>query len=173
MDQEYRSRAEASSHLITSLRQEVEDQQGILEKARKQNFDLNEELDQQEDYLQNRLTEINNTKAEIDASAMLNGQLTAQSKQLDADITNQRDANSRDCAAINDLHYQNDCRNKDLADLTAKVAGCEHHKEAQGHTIGDLNNMLTCKTTDLGNSEAQLAANETEITALSGQSVSF
>ena len=35
MDAEYSSRAEASSHLITSLRQEVEDQQGILEKARK------------------------------------------------------------------------------------------------------------------------------------------
>ena len=88
MDAEYRSRAEASSNLINSLRQEVEDQQGILEKARKQNIDLNEELDMQEDYLQNRLTEINNCKAEIDASALLNGQLTAQSKQLDADITN-------------------------------------------------------------------------------------
>ena len=62
---EYASRADASGALVTSVKQELEDQLGLLTKTRDQNTNLHEELDMQEDYLYNRNTEISKTTAEI------------------------------------------------------------------------------------------------------------
>ena len=62
---EYASRADASGALVTSVKQELEDQLGLLTKTRDQNTNLHEELDMQEDYLNNRNIEISKTTAEI------------------------------------------------------------------------------------------------------------
>lgn len=76
---EYTTRADATGNLANSVRQELEDQRGLLVKTRDQNLTLHEELDMQEDYLNNRNVEIARAKSEIDASALLNRSLVMQS----------------------------------------------------------------------------------------------
>ena len=76
---EFASRGDATGSLVSSVKQELEDQRGLLQKTRDQNITLHEELDMQEDYLHNRNVEISKSKAEIDASCALKLTLTNQS----------------------------------------------------------------------------------------------
>jgi len=76
---EYASRGDATGSLVSSVKQELEDQLGLLAKTRDQNSNLHEELDMQEDYLLNRNMEISKTKAEIDGINSLRITLTNQS----------------------------------------------------------------------------------------------
>lgn len=76
---EFGTRGDATGSLVNSVKQELEDQRGLLQKTRDQNMTLHEELDMQEDYLHNRNVEISKSKAEIDASTALKLTLTNQS----------------------------------------------------------------------------------------------
>jgi len=72
---EFMSRGDASGALVASVKQELEDQSGLLQKTRDQNLNLHKELDMQEDYLMNRNTEIAKSKSEIDGHIALRGTL--------------------------------------------------------------------------------------------------
>jgi len=68
---EYQSRCDGTTNLVNSVRQELEDQKGLLIKTRDQNAALHEELDMQEDYLNNRDVEISRSRSEIECSVTL------------------------------------------------------------------------------------------------------
>ena len=76
---EFTTRGDATGNLVNSVKQELEDQRGLLQKTHDQNMSLHEELDMQEDYLNNRNVEIARAQSEISASQSLNKSLASQS----------------------------------------------------------------------------------------------
>jgi len=91
---EFAQRADATASLCASVKQELEDQTGLLLKTRDQNEKLHEELDSHEDYLMNRNTETSRTKSEIDGHMVLRHQLEANSKNLCEQINILKDTNA-------------------------------------------------------------------------------
>ena len=68
---EFAQRADGTASLCNSVKQELEDQSGLLSKTRDQNVKLHEELDMHEDYLMNRNVEIAKSKSELDSHMVL------------------------------------------------------------------------------------------------------
>jgi len=71
---------DASAKLLASVSQELEDQKSLLDKTRRQNLELNEELDMHEDYLNNRNMEIAKCQSDIAGHQALHSSLVGQHK---------------------------------------------------------------------------------------------
>jgi len=102
---EFTSRADASGALVASVKQELEDQAGLLQKTRDQNINLHEELDMQEDYLMNRNVECAKSKSELDGHMALRTTLEANSKNLCDQINTLTDSNAKCVMQISEQHH--------------------------------------------------------------------
>jgi hypothetical protein len=80
MDDEYRSRIESNLTFIASLRNEIDDNKGVLTDRKKQNSDLYMELERQKDILDNRQVEIARLRADLHAQQDLNSSLLNQKR---------------------------------------------------------------------------------------------
>ena len=65
MEDDYRSRVEVNINMISTLRQEIDDQKNFLVDRKKQNADLYTELDTQKDTLNSRHMEISRLKSDL------------------------------------------------------------------------------------------------------------
>lgn len=65
MEDDYKSRVEANIAMISTLRQEIDDQRNLLVDRKKQNADLYTELDNQKETLNNRHVEISRLKTDL------------------------------------------------------------------------------------------------------------
>lgn len=65
--------------------------------------------------------EISRLKSDLLQHQDLNSQLLAQKKHLEEELSNLRDRNRQDAEEIDRLSYQNDCKSKESADLTAQT----------------------------------------------------
>jgi len=65
MEDDYKSRVEANIAMISTLRQEIDDQRNLLVDRKKQNSDLYTELDSQKESLNTRHVEISRLKTDL------------------------------------------------------------------------------------------------------------
>ena len=65
MEDDYKSRVEANIGMISTLRQEIDDQRNLLVDRKKQNADLYTELDNQKEGLNSRHVEISRLKTDL------------------------------------------------------------------------------------------------------------
>ena len=65
MEDDYRSRVEVNINMISTLRNEIDDQKNFLVDRKKQNADLYTELDAQKDTLNSRHMEISRLKSDL------------------------------------------------------------------------------------------------------------
>jgi len=65
MEDDYKSRVEANISMISTLRQEIDDQRNLLVDRKKQNADLYTELDSQKESLNSRHVEISRLKTDL------------------------------------------------------------------------------------------------------------
>lgn len=72
MEDDYKSRVEANINMISTLRQEIDDQKNLLVDRKKQNADLYTELDSQKETLNNRHVEISRLKSDLGQHQDLN-----------------------------------------------------------------------------------------------------
>jgi septal ring factor EnvC (AmiA/AmiB activator) len=75
MEDDYKSRVEANIGMISTLRQEIDDQRNLLVDRKKQNADLYTELDNQKETLNSRHVEISRLKTDLGNHQDLNNQL--------------------------------------------------------------------------------------------------
>lgn len=167
------SRVEANIGMISSLRQEIEDQQRILVDRKKQNSDLYTELDNQNEILNSRHVEANRLKSELQQHQDLNTTLLNKKKQLEDEFKNLKARNSQDADEIMKLNYANEQKSKESADLTAKTRSLEYEISQQMARIEDMNKLLDGKAIELKSKEAQLLENEGEIVQLKNQVNAF
>lgn len=173
MEDDYKSRVEANIAMISTLRQEIDDQRNLLVDRKKQNADLYTELDHQKEVLNSRHVEISRLKTDLGQHQDLNNQLMQQKKHLEDEFHNLRERNRQDAEEIDKLNYQNELKSKESADLTAQTRTLEYDISKQLARIDDLNKLIDTKTFDLKNKEAQLVDCEGEIIQLKNQVVSF
>ena len=67
MDDDYKARIDSNLVFIANLRNEIDDQKGLLTDRKKQNSDLYIELERQKDALDNRSVEISRLRADFQA----------------------------------------------------------------------------------------------------------
>jgi septal ring factor EnvC (AmiA/AmiB activator) len=72
MEDDYKSRVEANIGMISTLRQEIDDQRNLLVDRKKQNADLYTELDNQKESLNTRHVEISRLKTDLQSHQDLN-----------------------------------------------------------------------------------------------------
>lgn len=65
MEDDYKSRVEVNINMISTLRQEIDDQKSLLIDRKKQNADLYTELDTQKDILNSRHAEIARLRSDL------------------------------------------------------------------------------------------------------------
>lgn len=65
MEEDYKNRVEVNINMISTLRQEIDDQKSFLIDRKKQNADLYTELDQQKEVLNTRHVEISRLKSDL------------------------------------------------------------------------------------------------------------
>jgi DNA repair exonuclease SbcCD ATPase subunit len=75
MDDDYKSRIESNLVFIANIRNEIDDQKGILTDRKKQNSDLYIELDRQKDNLEHRNVEISRLRGDLTSQTDLNSSL--------------------------------------------------------------------------------------------------
>ena len=105
MEEDYKSRVEANINMVSSLRQEIDDQKSFLVDRTKQNADLYTELDSQKEVLNSRHVEISRLKSDLVQHQDLNAQLLSQKKHLEEELYNLRDRNRQDAEEIDKLNY--------------------------------------------------------------------
>jgi chromosome segregation ATPase len=119
MEDDYKSRVEVNINMISTLRQEIDDQKSLLIDRKKQNADLYTELDTQKDILNSRHAEIARLRSDLAQHQDLNSQLQSQKKHLETELMNLRERNRQDAEEIDKLNYQNELKSKESNDLTA------------------------------------------------------
>lgn len=154
MEDDFKSRVEANIGMISTLRQEIDDQRNLLVDRKKQNADLYSELDSQKEILNSRHIEISRLKNDLGQHQDLNNQLLQQKKHLEDEFQNLRERNRQDSEEIDKLNYQNELKSKESADLTAQTRGLEYDISKQLARIDDLNKLIDSKTFDLKNKES-------------------
>ena len=75
MEDDYKSRVEVNVNMISTLRQEIDDQKNLLIDRKKQNADLYTELDTQKDILNSRHAEIARLRSDLAQHQDLSSQL--------------------------------------------------------------------------------------------------
>ena len=65
MEDDYKSRVEVNINMVSTLRQEIDDQKSFLVDRKKQNADLYTELDSQKEVLNSRHVEISRLKSDL------------------------------------------------------------------------------------------------------------
>lgn len=173
MEEDYKNRVEVNINMISTLRQEIDDQKSFLIDRKKQNADLYTELDQQKEVLNVRHVEISRLKSDLAQHQDLNSQLLQQKKYLEEELMNLRERNRQDAEETDKLNYQNELKSKESADLTAQTRTLEYDISKQLARIDDLNKLIDAKTFDLKNKDAQLVDCEGEIIQLKNQVESF
>ena len=93
MEDDYKSRVEVNINMISTLRQEIDDQKHLLIDRKKQNADLYTELDGQKNILNGRHAEIAKLKSDLAQHQDLNSQLNSQKKHLEQELHNLRERN--------------------------------------------------------------------------------
>lgn len=173
MEDDYKSRVEVNINMISTLRQEIDDQKHLLIDRKKQNADLYTELDGQKNILNGRHAEIAKLKSDLAQHQDLNSQLNSQKKHLEQELHNLRERNRQDAEEIDKLNGANEMKSRESAELTAQTRTLEYDISKQLARIDDLNKLIDSKTFDLKGKEAQLVECEGEIIQLKNQVVSF
>ena len=173
MDDDYKSRIDSNLLFIANLRNEIDDQKGILTDRKKQNSDLYIELERQKELQDQRSVEISRLRADLHSQQDLNASLQSQKKQLDEDLYQVRERNREDAAEIDRLNAQNDQRGKESVELAARIRAIEYDISKSLARIDDLNRIIDQKTYDLKSKEATLAEAEGEVHKLKAQQASY
>lgn len=173
MDDDYKARIDANLVFIANLRNEVDDQKGILTDRKKQNGDLYIELERQKDTLDQRGVEIARLRADLHSQQDLNNSLQNQKKQLEDDLYQVRERNREDASEIDRLNVQNDQRGKESVELAARIRAIEYDISKSLARIDDLNRVLDQKSYDLKNKEQTVLECEGEVHKLKTQQASY
>ena len=108
MDDDYKSRVEGNIRFIQTLRADVDEQRNIQNERRKQNADLNSEIDRQRVAISDRNVEIERLKHDLQLHQDSNHNLGLQKQQCDDELAALRDRNREDLAEIDRLNVAND-----------------------------------------------------------------
>ena len=113
MEDDYKSQVEVNVNMISTLRQEIDDQKNLLIDRKKQNADLYTELDTQKDILNSRHAEIARLRSDNAQQQDLNAQLSSQRAHLDNELKGLKERNFQDGEDINKIGYSNSIKEKE------------------------------------------------------------
>lgn len=151
---------------ITTLRNEIDDQKGIMNDRRKQNADLASELDRQKATLDSRCIDIERVKRELAQQNDLSDDNRAKIQALEEELAQMRERNREDAQEIERLNLSNDAKGKESVDLAARIRALEYDISKSLARIDDLNRLIDAKSADLRAKEVTLLEAENELDKL-------
>ena len=125
MDEDYKSRVDANIRFIQTLRAEVDEQRTIYNDRKRQNADLNTELDRQRQLISDRNVDIQRVKHEQQVSEDTNASLQSQKRQCDDELAALRDRNREDLEEIDRLNVANEVKANEGNDLSGHIRNLE------------------------------------------------
>lgn len=125
MDEDYKSRVDGNIRFIQTLRSEVDEQRSIYNDRKKQNADLNTELDRQRTQISDRNIDLQRLKHELQVSADINSALTSQKRQADDELNALRERNREDLEEIDRLNVANEVKANEGNDLSSHIRSLE------------------------------------------------
>ena len=173
MDEDYKSRVETNIRFIQTLRNEVDEQKLLYEDRRKQNADLNTQLDKHRTMVADRTHEIQCTKNDLLMQHETNQALLIQKGQLDEEMVALRERNREDLQEIERMTMQNDQKASEGSELANHIRSLEFDISKTLNNIEEMNRMIDQKQYDVKSKEGELAEAETEIHNLKNQMNSF
>lgn len=142
MDDDYKARIETNLVFIANLRNETDDQKGVLTDRKKQNADLYSELERIKDNIDHRNVEVARLRGDLTSQADLNSSLQQQKKALEDELGSLRDRNRDDAQEIDRLNVQNDQKGKESVELAARIRTLEYDISKSLSRIDDLNRII-------------------------------
>jgi len=125
MDEDYKSRVDASIRFIQTLRSEVDEQRTIYNDRKRQNAELNSELDRQRQLISERNVDIQRVRHEMQMSEDTNSSLKSQKRQVDDELGALRERNREDLEEIDRLNVANEAKANEGNDLSANIRNLE------------------------------------------------
>ena len=110
MDEDYKARVDGNIRFIQTLRAEVDEQKSIYNERKRQNAELNTELDRQRTLISDRNIDIQRVKHELQVSEDQNASLQSQKRQCDDELAALRDRNREDLEEIDRLNVANEMK---------------------------------------------------------------
>ena len=110
MDEDYKARVDGNIRFIQTLRAEVDEQRNIYNERKRQNAELNTELDRQRTLISERNIDIQRLKHDLQVSEDQNSTLQSQKRQCDDELTALRDRNREDLEEIDRLNMTNEMK---------------------------------------------------------------
>ena len=173
MDEDYKSRVDANIRFIQTLRAEVDEQRTIYNDRKRQNAELNTELDRQRQLISERNVDIQRVKHEQTVSDDTNASLKSQKRQTDDELTALRERNREDLEEIDRLNVANEAKTNEGNDLSSHIRNLEFEISKALNQVEELNRLIDQKTFDLKSKETQLSECDREITQLKNQMSNF
>ena len=173
MDEDYKARVDGNIRFIQTLRAEVDEQRNIYNERKRQNAELNTELDRQRTLISERNIDIQRLKHDLQVSEDQNSTLQSQKRQCDDELTALRDRNREDLEEIDRLNMTNEMKQKEGQDLSGHIRSLEFEISKQLNTVQEMNRLIDQKTLDLKGKEVSLADADREITNLKTQLSNF
>ena len=173
MDEDYKARVDGNIRFIQTLRAEVDEQRNIYNERKRQNAELNTELDRQRTLISERNIDIQRLKHDLQVSEDQNSTLQSQKRQCDDELTALRDRNREDLEEIDRLNMTNEMKQKEGQDLSGHIRSLEFEISKQLNTVQEMNRLIDQKTLDLKGKEVSLADADREITNLKTQLTNF
>ena len=173
MDEDYKARVDGNLRFIQTLRAEVDEQKNIYNERKRQNAELNTELDRQRTLISERNIDIQRVKHELQVSDDQNANLQSQKRQCDDELSALRDRNRDDLEEIDRLNVGNEMKQKEGQDLSGHIRQLEFEISKQLNSVQELNRLIDQKTLDLKSKETNLSDADREITNLKTQLSNF
>ena len=125
MDEDYKSRVDANIRFIQTLRSEVDEQRTIYNDRKRQNAELNTELDRQRQLISDRNVDIQRVRHEQQVSEDTNNNLQSQKRQSDDELAALRERNREDLEEIDRLNVANEVKANEGNDLSGHIRNLE------------------------------------------------
>lgn len=149
MDEDYKSRVDGNIRFIQTLRSDVDEQRGLYNERRKQNTDLNTELDRQRSIIADRNADIQRLNHEFSIQSDRNQSLANQKHQSEDELHALRERNRQDLEEIDRLTVANEIKNNEGNDLASHIRTLEFEISKALNKVEELNRAIDQKTFDL------------------------
>ncbi len=153
MDEDYKSRVDANIRFIQTLRSEVDEQRTIYNDRKRQNAELNTELDRQRQLISDRNVDIQRVRHEQQVSEDTNNNLQSQKRQSDDELAALRERNREDLEEIDRLNVANEVKANEGNDLSGHIRNLEFEISKSLNQVEELNRHIDQKTFDLKSKE--------------------
>lgn len=141
----------------------------MLADRKKQNADLNGELDRQRAALNEKNVDIQRSKHDLSQLQDLNQSLNNQKRKTEDELACLRDRNREDLEEIDRLTNSNNSKAKESSDLTQNIRHLEYEISKSINKIEDFNRIIDAKISDIKSKEKNIADAENEIAQLKNQ----